>query len=317
MTTNQDYVCAMRSNAIVTVNVSTNAKVINAFTPAPLRQIVASPSNNATLWAISLLSSPGDFNLFKLTRTGGIISITQSYYINNDPNGDNLAGITISPDGNYLYLSNYTGTSVYKHDISGGTPVLDNTYTVGPNPTYMAISSDGVNLYVLSDSVYRINTITSVVTPISLINSAASTGGISISSDNQYVWVSVNIPSPYSFNIQEINTTTLSVLQADTNVFSDPLGICVNPTVTPPNYIWVANRGTNQVVRLAVSGPTPPPRFPTGVRIQTAEGSKQVEDLTEEDRVVTSDGRDVAIQIFSFSIPFATKDTAPYRLSTG
>jgi DNA-binding beta-propeller fold protein YncE len=327
MSTNQDYVCVVSSNAVGTVDVTTNASAFNAFSPTPLQGIVASPLDNTTLWVTSYLTDPGDFNLYKLTQTGGIIAVADSYIINNDPSGDFLYGITISPNGTYLYLSNRgqtspdpVGTSVYQYNISTGAPVLTNTYTVGPNPNDMAISSDGVNLYVLSDSVYRINTLTSVVTPISLINSATPTGGISISSDDQYVWVSVYIPSPFGFNVQQINTTDLSVTQANTTVFFDPAGICVNPTTTPPNYIWVANQQTNEVVRFAVpfSGPTPPPPcFPTGVRIQTAEGSKQVEDLTEEDRVVTSDGRDVAIKIFSFSIPFATKDTAPYRLSAG
>jgi len=338
MTTNQDYVCVVNvgDGTVSTVDTSTNAVITSALIGSGgLRQIVASPLNNTTLWVISSIvtNSPSTFNLFKLTQTNGVIAVADPYSINNDlVNGDSLSGITISPDENYLYLSNFgqpspgpVGTSVYQYDISGVAPVLTNTYTVGANPGYMAISSDGVNLYVrcATDTViYRINTTTSVVTPISLINGAVSdTGnGITISSDNQYVWVSVVIPATNSSNVQQINTTDLSVSQADTPVFNNPVGICVNPTVTPPNYIWVANFSANEVVRLAVpfSGPTPPPPcFPTGVRIQTAEGSKQVEDLTEEDRVVTSDGRDVAIKIFSFSIPFATKDTAPYRLSAG
>jgi DNA-binding beta-propeller fold protein YncE len=330
MTTNQDYVCVVNSggDTVSTVDTSTNTVITSAIIGSQLNQIVANSVDINTLWVVSTIPSNvvGIFNLFKLTNTGGNITVANSYSINNALSPDNLYGITISSDGNYLYLSNYgqnpgvAGTSVYRYIISSGTPFLLATYTVGPNPTYMAISSDGVNLYVLSDSVYRINTVTSVVTPISLINSATITGGITISSDDQYVWVVVYI-SPIGFNVQQINTTDLSVTQADTTVFNDPVGICVNPTTTPPNYIWVANGGGNEVVRFAVpfSGPTPPPPpcFPAGVRIQTAEGSKQVEDLTEEDRVVTSDGRDVAIKIFSFSIPFATKDTAPYRLSAG
>ena len=327
MTTNQDYVCVVDSggDTVSTVNTSTNTVITSAIIGSQLNQIVANSVDINTLWVVSTIPSNvvGIFNLFKLTNTSGNITVANSYSINNALSPDNLYGITISSDGNYLYLSNYgqnpgvAGTSVYQYNISTGAPVIANTYTVGPNPRDMAISSDGVNLYVVSDSVYRINTVTSVVTPISLINRATITGGISISSDDQYVWVSVFI-APSSYNIQQINTTDLSVTQADTTVFNDPAGICVNPTTTPPNYIWVANAGANEVVRLGVPfSNDPPPCFPAGVRIQTAEGSKQVEEMTEEDRVVTSDGRDVAIKIFSFSIPFATKDTAPYRLSAG
>ena len=54
------------------------------------------------------------------------------------------------------------------------------------------------------------------------------------------------------------------------------------------------------------------PCFLKGTRILTPAGYKRIEDIESGDRVITSDGRSVAANIYTFTIGSATEETAPY-----
>jgi hypothetical protein len=60
-----------------------------------------------------------------------------------------------------------------------------------------------------------------------------------------------------------------------------------------------------------------PPCFVQGTRILTPTGYKRVEELQTGDNILTADNRIVPIQMYSFTIQKATKDTAPYRIPSG
>ena len=61
----------------------------------------------------------------------------------------------------------------------------------------------------------------------------------------------------------------------------------------------------------------PPPCFVQGTRILTPTGYKRVEELQTRDIILTVDNRIVPIQMYSFTVKTATKDTAPYRIPAG
>ena len=63
--------------------------------------------------------------------------------------------------------------------------------------------------------------------------------------------------------------------------------------------------------------PSSVPCFLAGTRIKTASGYKAVETLESGDKVVTADGRQVAVRMFSVEIPVTNADTAPYCISAG
>ena len=58
----------------------------------------------------------------------------------------------------------------------------------------------------------------------------------------------------------------------------------------------------------------PVPCFPRGTPILTYEGYKPVETLTNDDTVITSDGRNVGIKVFNFKVAHADQQTAPYHI---
>ena len=63
---------------------------------------------------------------------------------------------------------------------------------------------------------------------------------------------------------------------------------------------------------ILIDGPVP--CFPRGTPILTYEGYKPVETLTNNDTVITSDGRNVGIKVFNFKVAHADQQTAPYHI---
>lgn len=57
------------------------------------------------------------------------------------------------------------------------------------------------------------------------------------------------------------------------------------------------------------------PCFLTGTRLLTQSGYKAVETLTKEDRLVTTEKRNVTFKLMTSRIPFTTQSTAPYKIA--
>ena len=57
--------------------------------------------------------------------------------------------------------------------------------------------------------------------------------------------------------------------------------------------------------------------FVAGTRVLTANGYKAIETLTLSDRIMTSEGREVAAKVYFFELPTTTKTSAPYRIEAG
>jgi hypothetical protein len=77
-----------------------------------------------------------------------------------------------------------------------------------------------------------------------------------------------------------------------------------SPTVTYPLTITVPNPG-------------PVPCFPAGTNILTASGYKAVETLSQNELVMTADGRQVPIKLYGRHLRATTYVTAPYRVPKG
>ena len=59
------------------------------------------------------------------------------------------------------------------------------------------------------------------------------------------------------------------------------------------------------------------PCFVAGTRIMTANGYRAVDKLTDEDRIVTSDGRILPFKLYTTVVNCTTAETAPYKISKG
>ena len=66
-----------------------------------------------------------------------------------------------------------------------------------------------------------------------------------------------------------------------------------------------------------IFNPPSPPCFAEGTRILINSGYKAVQNLSQTDRVMTSDNRAVPFKLMKFTISETTKDTAPYRILPG
>ena len=338
---NQDYVYTANTGSGSITRILNSSPYTATSSPTnvrySLKEVVASPTDNNTLWVLGGFADPSGNSLYKLngpslTLTG--YPITDASSIDISGNNNQLGGIIISPDGNYLYISYYgynfgqgsPGTSVFQYTISSGTPVKTNTYTVVNNPFPLCISSTGTYVYTggvglaNNTTISRINTSTNAVTTITVSDASGDIPGICISPDNQYVYCTAfNAPNGYGLPptsyVAQINTSTLAVTDSSDNIFATSIGI-----VTNGSYIWTTDFSDSRVINYAVpfsGGGGPSVCFVKGTRILTSEGYKFVEDLNNEDLALTPDGRLVSMKIISFTIKNPTTETAPYRIEAG
>ena len=78
-----------------------------------------------------------------------------------------------------------------------------------------------------------------------------------------------------------------------------------------------ANNADNVVYTFAPPSGGPVTCFVAGTRVLTDSGYKAIETLTQSDRIVTSEGREVSAKVYSFELPRTTKTSAPYRIEAG
>ncbi len=131
--------------------------------------IVISPNGNY-LYATNYGNINGvkGISAFTIGTDGSLTAITSGTF----DTGNTPAGIAISPNGNYLYVTNYgstgaTGISAYSIGAGGAlTAITSGTFGTGSAPASVAVSADGNYLYVANMdstgangiSAYRIGT---------------------------------------------------------------------------------------------------------------------------------------------------------------
>ena len=122
--------------------------------------------------------------------------------------GTNPRGVTVSPNGQFLYVAN-GGGNVSAYTIVTGSGVLvplnillGNPYPAGTNPTDVTISPDGQFLYVANGGVggsgtvsaYSITPVNGILVPLvaglgNLYPAGTSPSGLTISPDGQFLYV--------------------------------------------------------------------------------------------------------------------------------
>jgi Hint domain len=86
-------------------------------------------------------------------------------------------------------------------------------------------------------------------------------------------------------------------------------------TLTNSAGIQFTDTSTEQITFAGYLASPAMPCFVKGTRILLSTGYKAIEDIKHKDKVVTADGREVAIKIYYFDVVNASKMTAPYRIS--
>lgn len=182
-------------------------------------------------------------------------------------NTTTIAGITnlfvlqASPNSNVLYAldSRLSSSKVFVINVSGDTPTITTTITVGANAKSMAVSPDGSKIYVgnngsSDNSISVIDTASStVVATIAAPNAPVTAGarldapwGIAVSPDNTKVFISY-----YDDDVSPTTLPGLAKLDAATNTFDivkefadtvHPRGLAITSN---GQSLYMANFGTS------------------------------------------------------------------------
>ncbi len=200
------------------------------------------------------VTGPGGLSAYSMGSDG---TITAAGTFNT---GGGPSGIAISPNGSYLYVTNFSGSpGVSAYTIGSGgalTAITTGTFAAGSNPNGIAISPNGNYLYTTnsgsgsggSDSIsgYSIGSGGSL-SPITLSAAGFIAGvepwGIAISPNGNYLYVT-NVSStgasglsPYTINP---DGTLAAITTGTFATGSGPKGIAISPN---GNYLYVTNDG--------------------------------------------------------------------------
>jgi YVTN family beta-propeller protein len=153
-------------------------------------------------------------------------------------------GVSVTPDGNYVYVSNVFSNTVSVISTSDNTMI--ETIPVGAMPTGVSVSSDGKYVYVSNYGGSTVSVIkTSDNTVIKTIPVEKGIRGVSVSPDGKYVYVSNFIEGTVSV----ISTSDNPVIKTIT-VGGKPAGISVSPD---GDYVYVSNMVLDNVLKGTVS----------------------------------------------------------------
>jgi YVTN family beta-propeller protein len=141
--------------------------------------------------------------------------------------GDDPTGVTVTPDGDHVYVSNAGENTVSVIQTSDNT-VID-TVTVGDEPKGVTVTPDGDHVYVANSgddtvSVIQTSNNTVVGTPIVVGNAPT---GVAVNSAGTRVYVANYGSAPNTVSV--IQTSDNTVI-ATVTVGTPPIGVAVNPT---------------------------------------------------------------------------------------
>ena len=247
-------------------------------------------------------------------------------------NGNTVSYATmISQQLGYLVfeLPNSVAGSVYQLTLTNGASSLTLTY-------------DGTVLNDTNSNEYTANSVLQIgnlsIPLLGLGSIGTNTTSLSLVTVNS----SEPLQTPYAYTISSNSTTASVVIQATnpqtTVIVRNSSGVAVlegtAPTpgnvsgsltslVTGPNTFTInvtsqdGTSTTNYSLTITNPAPGPVPCFPAGTRILTPTGYKAVETLTQNELVLTADGRQVPVKIYGKYLEVTTSVTAPYRVPKG
>jgi len=195
---------------------------------------------------------------------------------------NNMRGITIDPNGIFMYVSR--GTTIIQINI-GSAFVSSSSWALVTGATFQGLVIDNTNtyLYAAYDNNIRRFTISTPSTntnflPLNVIN---NTNGLVLDKSNTYMYVSDQNPD----QISKIDVSSASVIQVNyfTSGLSTPLGIALDPNDT---YLYAVNSGNNTITQYVVTPipiPTPVPIadicFPSKTPIVLDQGIIPIENI--------------------------------------
>jgi YVTN family beta-propeller protein len=154
-----------------------------------------------------------------------------------DPNNNSPNGVSVSPDGARVYVTDGNGNSVSV--ISTYNNQVIKNISVGSYPTGIAVSPDGSKVYVANANDGTVSVIDSVTFSVIGLTIGVGSGpqGVSVSPDGARVYVTTE----HDNKVNVIDSITNHLIGYVT-VGASPYGVAVSPN---GNMVYVTNNGDN------------------------------------------------------------------------
>jgi YVTN family beta-propeller protein len=160
--------------------------------------------------------------------------------------GANPNGVAVTPNGSFVYVTNYADGTVSVIATSSNTVVA--TVTVGSSPNGVAVTPNGSFVYVTNYFDGTVSVIaTSSNTVVATVTVGSSPIGVAVTPNGSFVYVTNISPGTVSVIATSSNTVVATV-----TVGSNLIGVAVTPN---GSFVYVANQnipGTVSVIATSV-----------------------------------------------------------------
>jgi 6-phosphogluconolactonase (cycloisomerase 2 family) len=190
--------------------------------------------------------------------TGALTSITTPIAA-----GDSPVSIAVDPTGRFVYVTNYSDSTVSMYSINQSTGALTSIATAiatGTNPKSVAVDPTGRFVYVVNSvtsgtvSMYSINQSTGALTSITTAIAAGSMpDGVATDPTGRFVYVTnggADTVSMYSINQ---STGALTSITTAIATGTDPESVATDPT---GRFVYVTNGGADTVSMYSINQST-------------------------------------------------------------
>ena len=298
--------------------VETPAVVTTTLNTTSSNSLLTSLKTNNTVASASIITSTSTSST-SITKTEQISSATsQAVAVVVDKSG---LSNTIQTEGQVISVDASTSLNMFSASNSSVAKlgiavekVIDEATAAVTEVRLIAVKLDSTGAVIPSDinNSGTFDTV-NVTLPRSAYLTIGHTDGTSTSTFGYVDFSSVVYGQLFTFGnsatliVLGVTATTVNILYR--GPFSETTII---PSSTPPTGVAVTTQSNITLPSGSSSGSVP--CFPAGTRILTAAGYKAVETITQNDKMMTSDGRAVNAAIHKRHFTATTKETAPYRI---
>jgi len=233
--------------------------------------------------------------------------------------GSNSVGVTFTPTNTTLYnnatatvnvamtaVPPNTDTSVTKTINSSPVTLTARSVSVTTNATSYTPTNTSLPSVAVASLPATVRSMTIAVSPpvsnaVALVLNAYDGEGVAVTTFAS--------PATFTVTIPGLTTPTATVNTYNTDGSVKSTAVATNTSGSTYTF------QLSHLCDVTITGITPNNVrcFPTGVQIKTASGSVRVEELATGDLVLTADGRQVPIKVYSTTV-VTTETTAPYLI---
>src|SRR5260370_5301340 len=222
------YVAQNASNSVWVINTMTDMPV--AVIPVQFSPLGVAITPNGRFAYVTNTGAVCDLCPINQPSSVSVIDTSTYSVVATIPVGQYPAGVAITPNGAFAYVTNYNSNSVSVIDTATNT--VTGTVTVGTGPWGLAITPNGAFAYVTNYTSYSVSVISTTTNavvatvPIIVGLTGSPAWGVAITPNGAYAYVT----TPGSNNVSVINTATNTVVAAVT-VGCGPTSVAITPSL--------------------------------------------------------------------------------------